>query len=532
MHATRYLSPLMKLLPVITVLVASAGDSPRAAAQERQGFDKGFDPGMAVIFEAPKTSRRHEASSPDGRFRAETEYKKIRVYSVEGNKLLHEFSTSGNTNSPLFTADGAKLVAAVCRGNLGCISTAYSWDLKTGVRTRWGECSGYVWGICTDMKGERLAVSTYYGPIFSMVLADRQNKWIGGEIVIFDTAKPDASVRIFCELPGIPSLKQFAREAKAKGQDSDEFNDRLNKRLADANRRCLPVSVGLTPDGKKVIGVTSTGVVRVFDAETGKPELVLSGQSRFGSDVFGSGEESEIDVAAAHAWLQKRLRESNSKKPPFLQQRTDLPLFTLPVVSLNLYGASVTDDELGYIAAFPKLKSLTLSGKGITDHGLKHLLPLKELDTLALRGVGITDGGMKEIAKLRNLKKLDLSGAKVNDAGILELATLLKLQELELKWTSIGDGTLKHVSGMKELRELGLRKTKITDDGLRHLSLMPKLREITLQTTPVTGKGLRHLATCKSLRNIHCWGTDVTNEDIRQFKEFLPNCEIDKTLIE
>ena len=85
MHATRYLSPLMKLLPLITILVASAGDSPRAAAQERQGFGKGFDPGMAVIFEAPKTSRRHEASSPDGRFRAETEYKKIRVYSVEGN---------------------------------------------------------------------------------------------------------------------------------------------------------------------------------------------------------------------------------------------------------------------------------------------------------------------------------------------------------------------------------------------------------------------------------------------------------------
>ena len=532
MHATRYLPLSLKLSLVIAVLVASVGDSPRATAQDRRGFDDGFDPRMAVIFEDSKPSPRNSAFSPDGRLRVETEFKKIRVYSVEENKLLHEFSTSGNTNSPLFTADGGRLAAAVCRGNLGCISTVYAWDLKTGARTRWGECSGYVLDICTDANGRRLAVTTYYGPIFSMVLADRQNKWIGGEIVVFDDAKPDASVRIFCELPGIPSWKQFAREAKTQGQDSDELKDNLDRRLTDANRRCLPVRVGLTPDGKKVIGVTSTGVVRVFNAETGKPELLLGSRSRFGSEVFGSGEKSETDVAAAHAWLRERLEESNSKKPPFLQQRRDLPLFTLPVLSLNLYGASVTDDELRHLAPFPKLKNLTLNGKGISDNGLQHLLTLTELETLALRGTGITDNGMKQLAELQNLKRLDLSGAKLTGDGILQLAALPKLQELSLKWTSISDEALEHVSGMKELRELNLRNTKISDEGLRHLATMPKLCEITLQSTHVTGKGLLHLATCKSLRHIHCWGTEVTNEDIRQLNEFLPECEIDKTLIE
>ena len=92
--------------------------------------------------------------------------------------------------------------------------------------------------------------------------------------------------------------------------------------------------------------------------------------------------DSKQDAKAAHKWLRVMLEEANSKKAPFAQKRTDLPLYTIPVVSLNLYGASVTDDGLKHLAAFPKIKSLTLSGKRITDAGLKHLLTLKELESL------------------------------------------------------------------------------------------------------------------------------------------------------
>jgi hypothetical protein len=60
----------------------------------------------------------------------------------------------------------------------------------------------------------------------------------------------------------------------------------LAKRLADARRRCLPCRVGLTPDGSKVIAVTSTGVVKVLAAQTGRPELTLSGQARVGTEIW------------------------------------------------------------------------------------------------------------------------------------------------------------------------------------------------------------------------------------------------------
>lgn len=288
MYIVRMSYPTITTVFTIALLSTTVCVSQTSNAQERGNFDEGFDARMGVIFEDSAPSALNRASSPDGRLLAKSEYKKIRVYSVERNKLLHEFSTSGSTNSPLFTADGAKLIAAVCRGNLGCISTLYSWNLTTGARTRLGECSGMVLDICTDAKGKRLAVTTYYGPIFSQVLAKRESKWYGGEIVVFDKATPSASVRIFCELSGVPSLKQFASEAKDMGDDRDERIANMKKSLANANRSCLPVRVGLTPDGEKVIGVTSTGVVRVFDAGTGKPELVLSRRSRVGSEFFGS----------------------------------------------------------------------------------------------------------------------------------------------------------------------------------------------------------------------------------------------------
>jgi hypothetical protein len=267
----------------IALLVSTFYAAPTVVAQEPDTFE--FDPRRAVIFEDPAPSPLRKAISPDGKLRVEGEYKKISVYEVEENRLLHEFEILGRAEAPQFSADGATLFAAVSEGNLGVNSTLYSWNLETGERTRWGECSGMVLDIGTDAKGKRLAVTTYYTNLPTFVLATREDKWIGGEIVIFDSAKPDTSLRFFCELPGIPSWKQLQEDAHNKGIDSAKLKTSLYQQLNDANRRHLPLRVGLTPEGDKVIGVTSTGVVRVFNAETGKPELVLSSLGRISWEV-------------------------------------------------------------------------------------------------------------------------------------------------------------------------------------------------------------------------------------------------------
>lgn len=275
---------------LLTALAATASIAPAVMAQERRTFDEGLDPKKVVIFEdsAPAPGSLHKAISPDGKLRVETTYKKVRVYSVGGEQLLHEFDTSDNMFSPHFSADGKTVYAAVSEGNLASISTVYSWNLTTGKRTRWGECRGIVLEISSDADGKRIAVTTSIGKLGMFALAEREGRWIGGEMVVFDADHPDSSVLILCELPGIPSWKQLGQEGKEKGWDADKLKAHLDQMLADATRRCLPVRVGLTPDGKKVIGVTYAGNVRVFDAETGQPELILNAKGRTGPLAFGS----------------------------------------------------------------------------------------------------------------------------------------------------------------------------------------------------------------------------------------------------
>ena len=115
--------------------------------------------------------------------------------------------------------------------------------------------------------------------------------WLGGEIVVFDAARPKTSVRILCELTGIPTMLQLGKEVQENGGDPEGLHEKLKKLLADANRRCLPIRVGLTADGIKVIGVTSTGVVRVFDAASGNPDLVLSNQNGGGSGLIANQDQ-------------------------------------------------------------------------------------------------------------------------------------------------------------------------------------------------------------------------------------------------
>lgn len=260
-----------------------------ANAQQQTTIGKDFDASKGVLFEDSLPDSPHAAISPNGSVRAESEYKRIRIYSVEGNQLLHEFATSDNTTAPRFNADGTKLFAAVCRGNLGCVSTIYQWDLKTGKSTRLGECSGLVLDISTNAADDRIAAIASYGPIASMVLFDQENKWYGGEIVVFDTAKPDDKVRIFCELAGLPNPKELAGQTK----DNNRLGENLQTIVAEANKKYLPIRLRLTPDGSQVIAVTSTGVVRVFDAQTGKPELLLSSHVKMDSAPVTLSEESK-----------------------------------------------------------------------------------------------------------------------------------------------------------------------------------------------------------------------------------------------
>ena len=126
----------------IAVFLIIVGVAPTTVAEERGTFASGrFDRSQAVIFEDPTPRIVNQAISTDGKLRAESEYKRIRVYNVEGGELLHEFPTLGSTTSPMFSG---RWFDALCGGMSGepCVRLH---ALFVGFEDRRADTLGRMW---------------------------------------------------------------------------------------------------------------------------------------------------------------------------------------------------------------------------------------------------------------------------------------------------------------------------------------------------------------------------------------------------
>lgn len=158
------------------------------------------------------------------------------------------------------------------------------------------------------------------------------------------------------------------------------------------------------------------------------------------------------------------------------------PDSTYPILMAWLHGKSITDDELSYLEAFPRLESLSLDDSLITDAGLIHIKGLANLKTLFLRNTQITDDGLSHLSGLSKLEYLDLRNTRVSDAGLARLRMLHRLRVLFLNDTLITDAGLMHLTAFPNLQELYLNGTQVTDAGLPHLEKLTRL-----ETIQVTG---------------------------------------------
>jgi hypothetical protein len=125
-----------------------------------------------------------------------------------------------------------------------------------------------------------------------------------------------------------------------------------------------------------------------------------------------------------------------------------------PVISVNLSLTQVSDDAMGQLVNFPKLKRLALNNTPITDAGLEKLKDLKELQKIYLVDTKITDAGLDHLKEIKSLQLLSLVGTQITDAGLEKLKELKDLQMLFVFGTKVTD------EGAKKLQE-ELPKLKI-----------------------------------------------------------------------
>ena len=100
------------------------------------------------------------------------------------------------------------------------------------------------------------------------------------------------------------------------------------------------------------------------------------------------------------------------------------------IVILNLDKMPVTDNDLGYIAAFRNLRELNLDFSRITGAGLATLTRLPHLQILSLSGTKIKGADLGQLAAISSLRKLYLWKTEITSDAIDILHTRAKNLDL------------------------------------------------------------------------------------------------------
>jgi hypothetical protein len=87
--------------------------------------------------------------------------------------------------------------------------------------------------------------------------------------------------------------------------------------------------------------------------------------------------------------------------------------------TLEMWFATITDDDLAQLAGMTKLKELNLEQcSGITNAGMANLLKIPSIQILNLKQTKIDDAALEELAKMPNLVDLNIANTAVTDAGV------------------------------------------------------------------------------------------------------------------
>jgi internalin A len=198
---------------------------------------------------------------------------------------------------------------------------------------------------------------------------------------------------------------------------------------------------------------------------------------------------------------------------------------------LNLRGTKIGDTTLEHVSGLTALESLNVSSALVTDTGLERLSSLPNLKELAIGGNELGDAGLQSLRQLPGLTALDLSGRQGTDSnvwtismsekGLEALLTLKELRELRFGCTSLGVGSegtrfatvaamsvtqawLEQLKSLPRLERLQLQGCdRVSDDAAALLARFPMLTDIDLKGTAVTEKGVAVLRAAKPKANIH-----------------------------
>jgi hypothetical protein len=97
----------------------------------------------------------------------------------------------------------------------------------------------------------------------------------------------------------------------------------------------------------------------------------------------------------------------------------------MPVMTVNLAGKAITDQDVKFLVGIPELSFLILDNTQVTDKGVAKLADLHNLANLSLVGTKVTDKSLRALKQSRHLVMLNVAGTAVTPAGEKDLQSAL-----------------------------------------------------------------------------------------------------------
>jgi hypothetical protein len=239
---------------------------------------------------------------------------------------------------------------------------------------------------------------------------------------------------------------------------------------------------------------------------------------------------------------------------------------------LSLNRTCVSDAGLRELRLLTELRSLGLAETNVTGEGLQHLIRCKELQILILDGSAFGDAGVRYISQFRELHMLALGETHISSAAVEPIGNLEELQFLSLSHTAVDDAAVRALQrcASRDYSTLCLSGTRISARGQRaiHEALAPNSEiwesdifdveggdfttatgvpqwgavcarlhlldgEHRVKLVDLTGSTLSDdqvalLHGLKHVELIDFRGAKVSDEAVRQLRNALPHCEIDR----
>ncbi|HIK95544.1 MAG TPA: hypothetical protein EYG03_26665 [Planctomycetes bacterium] len=188
----------------------------------------------------------------------------------------------------------------------------------------------------------------------------------------------------------------------------------------------------------------------------------------------------------------------------FLRDFVDCPLKSLSSTRMYNGDATLIDEHVAVLSAFPKLTSLTLDGQNLlTGETAEVIGELSQLRRLSLdRCDGFADEDFLPLADLQRLQELNLSDTNAGDKAAAAIRQIPRIRSVRIGSDYLTDHGVQELSRAFSITELQLQSNSMTDRGLQALGNVNRLEKLTVLSDQVTGSRLGPLTRLPQLRDL------------------------------